>query len=311
MRIPPVKIYRRKGDYNEDLIKLIMHARPAPRNGASRRSQRADRRLPCGDPPRAGDVPSGLATTCSCRPPRRCWSATTRAMKPTDRAARSARRRSVSRIISATTAWATVRTRYAAPCGASMAAWCWISTAPIRKAKARSTSCFNENMMRMFFGIYMIMVFDPQILFNDGYYDLIDVRIPEGSLLKPRFPAALSGRTHALGPHLRRAGRACWARKPPNFSMRPGFRPPARICSIPASARPTDNGSSCSRSASAAFPGGRWATDPTGIRYGRTSPTCPNEFLERYFPLRDRALRNRPRLAGGASVCTAAATAST
>lgn len=26
----------------------------------------------------------------------------------------------------------------------------------------------NENMLRMFFGIYMIMVFDPQILFNDG-----------------------------------------------------------------------------------------------------------------------------------------------
>jgi hypothetical protein len=51
----------------------------------------------------------------------------------------------------------------------------------------------NENMFKMFFGIYMIMVFDPQILFNDGFYDLIDVRIPEGSLLKPRFPAALSG----------------------------------------------------------------------------------------------------------------------
>ncbi|HEX7872752.1 MAG TPA: hydantoinase B/oxoprolinase family protein, partial [Sphingobium sp.] len=57
----------------------------------------------------------------------------------------------------------------------------------------------NENMFKMFFGIYMIMVFDPMILFNDGYYDLIDVRIPEGSLLKPKFPAALSGRTHALG----------------------------------------------------------------------------------------------------------------
>ena len=57
----------------------------------------------------------------------------------------------------------------------------------------------NENMFKMFFGIYMIMVFDPQILFNDGFYDLIDVRIPEGSLLKPKFPAALSGRTHALG----------------------------------------------------------------------------------------------------------------
>ena len=57
----------------------------------------------------------------------------------------------------------------------------------------------NENMFKMFFGIYMIMVFDPQILFNDGFYDLIEVRIPEGSLLKPKYPAALSGRTHALG----------------------------------------------------------------------------------------------------------------
>ncbi len=57
----------------------------------------------------------------------------------------------------------------------------------------------NENMFKMFFGIYMIMVFDRQILFNDGFYDLIDVRIPAGSLLKPEFPAALSGRTHALG----------------------------------------------------------------------------------------------------------------
>src|SRR5690606_21586599 len=28
----------------------------------------------------------------------------------------------------------------------------------------------NENMFKMFFGIYMIMVFDPQILFNDGFY---------------------------------------------------------------------------------------------------------------------------------------------
>ncbi len=36
----------------------------------------------------------------------------------------------------------------------------------------------NENMFKMFFGIYMIMVFDPQILFNDGFYPLVDVRIP-------------------------------------------------------------------------------------------------------------------------------------
>jgi len=57
----------------------------------------------------------------------------------------------------------------------------------------------NEDMFKMFFGSFTINVVDPQIVFNDGFYDLVDVRIPEGTLLKPRFPAALSGRTHALG----------------------------------------------------------------------------------------------------------------
>ena len=33
----------------------------------------------------------------------------------------------------------------------------------------------NENLVRMFFGIYMITVADPQILWNDGFYPLVDV----------------------------------------------------------------------------------------------------------------------------------------
>ena len=57
----------------------------------------------------------------------------------------------------------------------------------------------NEEMFKMFAGVFMIMVFDPQIMFNDGFYDLMEVRIPQGCLLKPNFPAALSCRTHALG----------------------------------------------------------------------------------------------------------------
>jgi N-methylhydantoinase B len=56
----------------------------------------------------------------------------------------------------------------------------------------------HEGMFKMFIGVYMIMVFDPQILFNDGFYDLIHVTIPRGSLLQPEFPAALGCRTHAL-----------------------------------------------------------------------------------------------------------------
>ena len=56
----------------------------------------------------------------------------------------------------------------------------------------------HDGMFKMFIGVYMIMVFDPQILFNDGFYDLIHVTMPEGSLLHPTFPAALGCRTHAL-----------------------------------------------------------------------------------------------------------------
>lgn len=55
-----------------------------------------------------------------------------------------------------------------------------------------------DEQFKMIFGAYTSKLFDPQIVFNDGYYELIDVRIPEGSLLRPRRPAALSCRTHLL-----------------------------------------------------------------------------------------------------------------
>jgi N-methylhydantoinase B len=57
----------------------------------------------------------------------------------------------------------------------------------------------NENLARMFFGIYMITVADPQILWNDGFYPLVDVTIPEGSYWKPKHPAALNARNHGIG----------------------------------------------------------------------------------------------------------------
>jgi N-methylhydantoinase B len=52
----------------------------------------------------------------------------------------------------------------------------------------------HEGLCKLFFGVYMIMSFDPSVLFNEGFYDLFEVVLPEGSLLNPRFPAALSNR---------------------------------------------------------------------------------------------------------------------
>lgn len=51
----------------------------------------------------------------------------------------------------------------------------------------------------MFIGFYLIAVYDPGNLVNDGFHDLIDMHVPEGSLLNPIRPAALSCRTHLLG----------------------------------------------------------------------------------------------------------------
>lgn len=72
----------------------------------------------------------------------------------------------------------------------------WTGTDP--QAPGPINFLLNEEMFKMFIGVYLIMVFDPQILFNDGFYPLLRVKIPEGSLLQPRFPAALGCRTHAL-----------------------------------------------------------------------------------------------------------------
>ncbi|WP_228431218.1 hydantoinase B/oxoprolinase family protein [Baekduia soli] len=49
----------------------------------------------------------------------------------------------------------------------------------------------HDGMMKMVIGVYLIMVFDPDVLFNEGFYDLIEIRIEDGTLLRPRYPAPL------------------------------------------------------------------------------------------------------------------------
>jgi N-methylhydantoinase B len=140
----------------------------------------------------------------------------------------------------------------------------------------------NENMFRMFFGIYMIMVFDPQILFNDGFYDLIDVRIPKGSLLKPEFPAALSGRTHALGRIFDILGGLL------------GQRTPEFLCAAGFSSSPHLFYSGTDRTGQyfqlfqigfGGIPGRPMGDGPDGHSLWPGFTNVPNEFLERYFPL--------------------------
>jgi N-methylhydantoinase B len=52
----------------------------------------------------------------------------------------------------------------------------------------------NIEMFKMFAGVFLIMAFAPDLVFNDGYYDVIDVTIPDGCALRPQFPAPLGNR---------------------------------------------------------------------------------------------------------------------
>ena len=144
----------------------------------------------------------------------------------------------------------------------------------------------NENMFKMFFGIYMIMVFDPQILFNDGFYDLVEVRIPEGSLLKPKFPAALSCRTHALGRIFDVLG-ALLGQKSPEFLCAAGFSSSPHLMFSGTHQKGDQKGEwfQLFQIGFGGIPGRPFGDGPDGHSLFPGFTNVPNEFLERYFPM--------------------------
>jgi N-methylhydantoinase B len=166
------------------------------------------------------------------------------------------------------------------------------------QSRASINFFLNENMFKMFFGIYMIMVFDPQILFNDGFYDLIEVRIPEGSLLKPRFPAALSGRTHALGRIFDILG-GLLGQKTPEFLNAAGFSSSPHLFYSGTDAE--DRYFQLFQIGFGGIPGRPLGDGPDGHSLWPGFTNVPNEFLERYFPLRIERYETEPD-SGGAGL---------
>jgi N-methylhydantoinase B len=160
----------------------------------------------------------------------------------------------------------------------------------------------NEDMFKMFFGSFTINVVDPQIVFNDGFYDLVDVRIPEGTLLKPKFPAALSGRTHALGRIFDLLGALLGMGAPEQMLNAAGFSDSPHLFYSGYDRRPgkAASGFSCSRSASAVSRTSRRAMARTATACGRVSRMCPTSLSSPTSPAH-RALRTIPD-SGGAGL---------
>ncbi|KAJ5788382.1 hypothetical protein N7457_003372 [Penicillium paradoxum] len=73
----------------------------------------------------------------------------------------------------------------------------WSGTSP--QSEHSINFYLSETMFRMFIGYYLIAAAAPGTVINDGFHDLIDVHIPEGTVLKPVRPAPISCRTHLMG----------------------------------------------------------------------------------------------------------------
>ncbi len=141
----------------------------------------------------------------------------------------------------------------------------------------------NEDMFKMFFGSFTINLIDPQILFNDGFYDLVDVRIPQGSLLKPNFPAALSGRTHALGRIFDVMG-GLLGQSAPDAMNAAGFSDSPHFFF----SGYNDDGEwfQLFQIGFGGIPGRPVGDGPDGHSLWPGFTNVPNEFIEAYFPLR-------------------------
>ncbi|NML94247.1 hydantoinase B/oxoprolinase family protein [Novosphingobium olei] len=298
VRIPPVKIWK-KGEYNEDLMKLVMH-----------QTRKADW---C-----AADLNALIA---SCRVAARrviemanrfgddvYVSATQELLARNHRAMKTLLSQAVSEepvsfedyICDDGMGYGPYRIKCTMWREGEKVILNFDGTDP--QSSASINFFLNENMFKMFFGIYMIMVFDPMILFNDGFYDLIDVRIPEGSLLKPKFPAALSGRTHALGRIFDILG-GLLGQKTPEFLNAAGFSSSPHLFYSGYDQRP-GKGNAWFQLFQIGFggiPGRPLGDGPDGHSLWPGFTNVPNEFLERYFPMMIERYETEPD-SGGAGL---------
>lgn len=73
----------------------------------------------------------------------------------------------------------------------------WDGTSP--QSNTSMNYYLSITMFKMFIGYYLLAIYDPHAVVNDGFHDLIDIKIPTGTILRPVRPAAVSCRTHLLG----------------------------------------------------------------------------------------------------------------
>jgi N-methylhydantoinase B len=148
----------------------------------------------------------------------------------------------------------------------------------------------NPEMFKMFTGVFLIMAFAPDLVFNDGYYDLIDVDLPEQSVLRPAFPAPLGNRLTLMARQFDVVG-AVFSKALEHFAVSGSYGTSPNFIyagedfqvleilygGIPA--RPVGDGLD-------------------GHSWWPLFKAVPTEYLEKYYPLRIESYKVRPNSGG-------------
>jgi N-methylhydantoinase B len=132
----------------------------------------------------------------------------------------------------------------------------------------------NEEMFKMFCGTFMISVF---------FYDYMEVRIPEGCILKPKRPAALSCRTHALG-RIFDVISGLLGQGSPEFLCAAGFSDSPHLMYSGYDSK--GEWYQLFQIGFGGIPGRAGGDGPDGHSLWPGFTNVPNEYIEAYFPLR-------------------------
>ncbi|KAL8917589.1 MAG: hypothetical protein Q9208_007872 [Pyrenodesmia sp. 3 TL-2023] len=138
-------------------------------------------------------------------------------------------------------------------------------------------------MFKMFVGIYMLVVHDTNVVANDGFHDLVEVTIPEGTLLHPIRPAALSCRTHFLG-RLMDVLSGLLGQRAPEFMTAAGFSDSPHF--MYSGYRSNGEWFQLYWIGFGGIPARPIGDGPDGHCLWPAMKAIPNEFLEMYYPLR-------------------------
>ena len=148
----------------------------------------------------------------------------------------------------------------------------------------------NPTMFQMFCGVFLIMAFAPDVAFNDGYADVINVTIPEGSVLKPDFPAPLGNRLTLMARHFDVVG-AVFSKALSHFSVSGSYGTSPNF--VYSGTDQTGEPYQILEILYGGIPARPVGDGLDGHSWWPLFKAVPTEYLERYYPMRVDAYHAR------------------